>query len=91
VFLPEFHQTRGGAIVSPLLALGWLTAGTSRIKLGTMVLATSLHNPVRLAEDVLMLDHATGGRVILGPGTAHVPVDFELYGRPRGQAGAITD
>jgi alkanesulfonate monooxygenase SsuD/methylene tetrahydromethanopterin reductase-like flavin-dependent oxidoreductase (luciferase family) len=91
VFLPEFHQARGCAIVSPLLMLGWLTAGTTRIKLGTLVLATPLHDPVRLAEDVLMLDHATRGRVILGLGTAHVPVDFELYGRPRAQRGAITD
>ena len=91
VFLPEFHQARGGAIVSPLLMLGWLTAGTTRIKLGTLVLATPLHDPVRLAEDVLMLDHATRGRVILGLGTAHVPVDFELYGRPRAKRGAITD
>ncbi len=91
VFLPEFHQAHGGAIVSPLLTLGWLTAGTTRIKLGTMVLATPLHDPVRLAEDVLMLDHATRGRVVLGLGTAHVPVDFELYGRPRARRGAITD
>jgi alkanesulfonate monooxygenase SsuD/methylene tetrahydromethanopterin reductase-like flavin-dependent oxidoreductase (luciferase family) len=91
VFFPEFHQAHGGAVVSPLLVLGWLTAGTTRIKLGTMVLATPLHDPVRLAEDVLMLDHATRGRVILGLGTAHVPVDFELYGRPRARRGAITD
>lgn len=91
VFLPEFHQAHGGAIVSPLLTLGRLTAGTTRIKLGTMVLATPMHDPVRLAEDVLMLDHATRGRVILGVGTGHVPVDFELYGRPRARRYAITD
>lgn len=91
VFLPEFHQSRGGAIVSPLLTLAWLTAGTERIKLGTLVLAGPLHDPVRLAEDVLMLDYATRGRVILGLGTAHVPADFALYGRHREHRGAITD
>ncbi len=91
VFLPEFHQAHGGATVSPLLALAWLSAGTTRIKLGTMVLASPLHDPIRLAEDVLMLDHATRGRVILGLGIAHVPADFALFGRPRTKRGAITD
>jgi alkanesulfonate monooxygenase SsuD/methylene tetrahydromethanopterin reductase-like flavin-dependent oxidoreductase (luciferase family) len=91
VFLPEFHQAHNGAVISPLLILAWLIAGTTRIKVGTLVLATPLHDPVRLAEDALMLDHATRGRLILGLGTAHVPVDFELYGRDRAQRGAITD
>ena len=57
------------------------------IKLGTLVLAGPLHDPARLAEDVLMLDWATRGRVILGLGTAHMPPDFELYGRPREHRG----
>ena len=38
-----------------------------------------------------MLDWATRGRVILGLGTAHMPPDFELYGRPREHRGAILD
>ena len=38
-----------------------------------------------------MLDWATKGRVILGLGTAHMPPDFELYGRPREHRGAILD
>lgn len=83
VFLTEFHQARGGALVSPLLVLAWLGANTTRIKLGTLVLAGPLHDPVRLAEDVLMLDWATRRRVILGLGTAHMRPDFALYGRPR--------
>jgi alkanesulfonate monooxygenase SsuD/methylene tetrahydromethanopterin reductase-like flavin-dependent oxidoreductase (luciferase family) len=91
VFLTEFHQARGGALVSPFLVLAWLGARTTRIRLGTLVLAGPLHDPVRLAEDILMLDWATRGRVILGIGTAHMPPDFELYGRPREQRQLILD
>ncbi|HET6507015.1 MAG TPA: LLM class flavin-dependent oxidoreductase [Baekduia sp.] len=91
VFLPEFHQAHGGALVSPLLLLAWLGARTSRIRLGTLVLSGPLHDPVRLAEDAAMLDQATGGRVILGLGVAHVEPDFKLYGVERRHRGAILD
>lgn len=91
VFFPEFHQAHGGAIVSPFLVLAWLGARTTRIKLGTLVAAGPLHDPARLAEDVLMLDHATRGRVILGLGSAHMPPDFALYGRPREQRQKLFD
>lgn len=90
-FLPEFHQAHGGAIVSPLLVAGWLAARTERIKLGTLVLAGPLHDPVRLAEDALMLDWASRGRVILGLGSAFMPPDFRLYGRPRPDRQLIFD
>lgn len=89
VFLPEFHQARGGALVSPLLVLARLAAGTTTIKLGTLVAAAPLYDPVRLAEDALMLSHLTGGRVILGLGSAHV--DFELFGRDRARRQALFD
>jgi alkanesulfonate monooxygenase SsuD/methylene tetrahydromethanopterin reductase-like flavin-dependent oxidoreductase (luciferase family) len=90
-FFPEFHQAHGGAIVSPMLVGAWLAARTSRIRVGALVLAGPLHDPVRLAEDIVMLDWATGGRVILGLGSAHLPADFELYGRPRGRRQMILD
>lgn len=91
VFLTEFHQAHGGALVSPLLVLAYLGARTSRIRLGTLVLAAPLHDPVRLAEDALMLDWATRGRLILGLGSAHMPPDFELYGRERARRQEIFD
>ena len=87
VYLPEFHQARGGALVSPLVLLGWLGARTTTIKLGTLVAAAPLYDPVRLAEDALMLDHATGGRLILGLGSAARRLRA-LRPRPRAPAGA---
>ena len=40
VFLTEFHQARGGALVSPLLLGAGLLQGTSRLRFGSAVLAT---------------------------------------------------
>lgn len=83
VFLPEFHQARGGALVSPLLLCAGLVQGTSRIRVGTAVLASPLHHPVRLAEDTIMLDWITRGRFVLGIGIGHQVPDFRVFGVPR--------
>jgi alkanesulfonate monooxygenase SsuD/methylene tetrahydromethanopterin reductase-like flavin-dependent oxidoreductase (luciferase family) len=89
VFLPEFHQARGGALISPLLLGAGLIQGTQRIRFGTAVLAAPLHHPVRVAEDLLMLDWISAGRAILGLGIGHLPQDFAAFGVPHGQRGAV--
>jgi alkanesulfonate monooxygenase SsuD/methylene tetrahydromethanopterin reductase-like flavin-dependent oxidoreductase (luciferase family) len=91
VFLPEFHQARGGALVSPLLVGAALLQGTSRIRFAPAVLATPLHHPVRLAEDTIMLDWITRGRVFLGLGAAHQVPDFRAYGVAREHRTEIFD
>lgn len=91
VLLTEFHQARGGALVSPLLLGAGLLQGTRTIRFGTAVMATPLHHPVRLAEDVVMLDHISRGRVILGLGIGHQPPDFDLFGVDRSERVSRTE
>jgi alkanesulfonate monooxygenase SsuD/methylene tetrahydromethanopterin reductase-like flavin-dependent oxidoreductase (luciferase family) len=91
VFLPEFHQARGGALVSPLLLGAALLQGTSTIRFAPAVLAAPLHHPVRLAEDTIMLDWISRGRVFLGLGAAHQAPDFEAYGVAREHRTEIFD
>jgi alkanesulfonate monooxygenase SsuD/methylene tetrahydromethanopterin reductase-like flavin-dependent oxidoreductase (luciferase family) len=91
VFLPEFHQARGGGVVSPLLVLAALATRTRRIRLGTAVLAGPLHHPVRLAEDAIMLDHLSGGRLVLGLGIGHQRPDFAAYGADHARRAAALD
>lgn len=83
VLLPEFHQSRGGALVSPLLLAAGLLQGTTTIGFAPAVLAAPLHHPMRLAEDVVMLDHITRGRIALGLGIGHQHPDFAAYGIDR--------
>jgi alkanesulfonate monooxygenase SsuD/methylene tetrahydromethanopterin reductase-like flavin-dependent oxidoreductase (luciferase family) len=78
-FLPEFHQTRAGGIVSPLLTGVALAEGTRRIRVGQAVAPAPLHHPVRLVEDVVMAGWLTRGRALLGVGVGHLPADFALF------------
>lgn len=89
VFLPEFHQARGGALVSPMVLGAALLQATSTIRFGQCVLALPLHHPVRLAEDLLMLDWTSRGRVMAGVGVGHQAPDFAAYGVPRDRRGEI--
>ena len=91
VFLPEFHQAHGGAFVSPMLLGAGLLQGTKKIKFGPAVLATPLHHPVKLAEDAIMLDWITRGRLILGLGIGHQVPDFEAFGVNRDARAQITE
>ncbi len=79
VFLPEFHQSRGGALVSPMLLGAAILQATERIRFAPAVLALPLHHPVRLAEDLLMLDWIGRGRAFLGVGVGHQVPDFDAY------------
>ena len=50
--------------------LTYMAGRTRKVKLGSMVMVLPWHDPVRLAEEVSVLDHLSGGRVILGIGRA---------------------
>jgi alkanesulfonate monooxygenase SsuD/methylene tetrahydromethanopterin reductase-like flavin-dependent oxidoreductase (luciferase family) len=89
VFLPEFHQSRGGALVSPMLLGAALLQATERIRFSAAVLALPLHHPVRLAEDLLMLDWISGGRAFLGVGIGHQVPDFTAYDVDRDSRGEL--
>ena len=68
-----------------LILLAGLAARTSRIKLGTSIVLGALYDPVHLAEMSAMVDHNSGGRLILGLGLGYQPQDFEHFGIPFGQ------
>jgi alkanesulfonate monooxygenase SsuD/methylene tetrahydromethanopterin reductase-like flavin-dependent oxidoreductase (luciferase family) len=91
VFLTEFHQARGGALVSPYLLGAALLQATSKIRYGSAVLAGPLHHPVRLAEDLIMLDWISRGRAVLGIGIGHQPPDFRMFGVDRDARGPIIE
>jgi len=66
---------------SPLLLLAGVARQTSVLNLGTNVLLTPLYHPVRLAEDVAVLDQISNGRVkVLCCGSASVTGEFQTLG-----------
>jgi alkanesulfonate monooxygenase SsuD/methylene tetrahydromethanopterin reductase-like flavin-dependent oxidoreductase (luciferase family) len=76
----EHHGTPLGLAPSPNLFLAAAAARTRRIRLGSMVNILPLYDPVRLAEEVCMLDHLTKGRLELGVGRGGSPGELGNYG-----------
>jgi alkanesulfonate monooxygenase SsuD/methylene tetrahydromethanopterin reductase-like flavin-dependent oxidoreductase (luciferase family) len=66
--------------------LTYMAARTSRVKLGSMVMVLPWHDPVRLAEEVSVLDNLSGGRVILGIGRGLGRVEFRGFRAPMGES-----
>lgn len=63
----------------PLIQLAAAAMVTSRIRLGTMVLATPLRVPWHLASESLALDHLSNGRLILGLGTGATWMGWQSF------------
>ena len=65
--------------------LGYLAARTSRVAIGQDVMLLPFTNPVRLAEDLVVLDNLSNGRMMVGAGMGYVPSEFAAMGIPRGE------
>ncbi len=78
--LAEHHSTPLGMAPSPNVFLAALAQRTRRLRLGPMVYALPLHQPLRLIEEICMLDHLTRGRLDLAFGRGSSPIEIEYYG-----------
>ena len=88
VWLEEHHGVRDHYWPSPILALAGAATRTQRITLGTDVTVMPFYHPVRIAEDVAILDIMSGGRFILGTAIGYKPDEFALYEAPLEKRGA---
>jgi alkanesulfonate monooxygenase SsuD/methylene tetrahydromethanopterin reductase-like flavin-dependent oxidoreductase (luciferase family) len=82
VWLAEHHFTTYS--VCPSVHLMALEAAhrTSNLRIGTAVSLAALYHPLRLAEEVAMVDVLTGGRVNWGAGRGFEPAEFAAFGVP---------
>jgi alkanesulfonate monooxygenase SsuD/methylene tetrahydromethanopterin reductase-like flavin-dependent oxidoreductase (luciferase family) len=78
--LTEHHGTPLNLVPSPHLFLAAASQRTTRIRLGTLVTLLPLYNPMRLIEEVGMLDMLTGGRLELGMGRGVSAPEITTYG-----------
>jgi alkanesulfonate monooxygenase SsuD/methylene tetrahydromethanopterin reductase-like flavin-dependent oxidoreductase (luciferase family) len=89
--VPEHHGGPSAALTDPMLTVTWLLARTRRIRVGTGVLILPLHSIPRLAEQAAVLQHASGGRLILGIGVGYQPQDFATFGVDLGARSRLMD
>jgi len=88
VWLEEHHSVANHYWPSPLTALAGLATRTSRVTLGTDIVVAPFYHPVRLAEEVALLDVMSGGRAVLGIAIGYKPDEFALYGAELEKRGA---
>jgi alkanesulfonate monooxygenase SsuD/methylene tetrahydromethanopterin reductase-like flavin-dependent oxidoreductase (luciferase family) len=82
VSISEHHASADGYIPSPLVLLASMSARTTKVQLWVSALIAPFYDPLRLAEDLLVLDHISRGRVGLVVAGGYVPEEFELHGVP---------
>ena len=88
VYVTEHHFYDDGYLPSPMVMTAAIASRTSRISIGTNVLQLPLHNPVRLAEESLVIDAISGGRLRLGVGAGYYLQEFAGLGQSLKQRGS---
>jgi probable F420-dependent oxidoreductase len=80
VWMEEHHSVTDHYWPSPLTVLAGFATRTSTVMLGTDILVAAFYHPVRLAEDIALLDVMSQGRITLGIAIGYKPDEFALYG-----------
>jgi len=76
----EHHATPLGLAASPSVYLSAVAQRTQTLRFGPLVYTLPLHHPLRLAEEICMLDQMSRGRFELGVGRGISPIETAYYG-----------
>lgn len=87
----EHHLSLLDATPSPSLFLAALAPQTERIQLGSLVHIITGYHPVRLAEEMIMLDHLLGGRLQIGVGKGVSPPEHRILDLETSEIGDVFD
>jgi alkanesulfonate monooxygenase SsuD/methylene tetrahydromethanopterin reductase-like flavin-dependent oxidoreductase (luciferase family) len=87
--LTEHHATPLSYTPSPTVYLAAAARETSRIRLGALLFLLPLYNPLRLIEELCMVDHLSKGRLDIGVGRGISPHEFEALGVTFDNADAV--
>ncbi|GFG95912.1 LLM class flavin-dependent oxidoreductase [Mycobacterium timonense] len=80
VWLGEHHSAGSEIISSPEIFIAAAAERAKRIRFGTGVISLSYHNPLWVADRLMLLDHLTHGRIIGGVGPGSLPSDSSMIG-----------
>jgi alkanesulfonate monooxygenase SsuD/methylene tetrahydromethanopterin reductase-like flavin-dependent oxidoreductase (luciferase family) len=79
-WIAEHHFAEDGYAAAVIPICSAVLGATSRLVAGTSIAIASFYHPIRLAEDAIALDLLSGGRFVLGLGTAYRPEEFAGMG-----------
>ncbi len=78
-------------LLDPAVALAFIAAHTSTVRLGTGIIILPQRNPVVLAKELASLDVVSGGRLVFGIGAGYLKPEFDALGIPFDDRGPRTD
>ena len=87
--IAEHHSTPLGMAASPSVFLAAVAQRTKRLRFGPLVYALPLYHPLRMIEEICMLDQMSGGRLEIGFGRGSVPAELIYYGQKPEEAQAV--
>ncbi len=76
----EHHATPLGVAPSPGVWLAAVAQRTTRLRMGALVYLLPLYHPIKLLEEICMLDQLSKGRLMLGVGRGISPIELRYYG-----------
>jgi alkanesulfonate monooxygenase SsuD/methylene tetrahydromethanopterin reductase-like flavin-dependent oxidoreductase (luciferase family) len=91
VGLSEHHDTRDGFLSAPLSLAGMMCALTQRVRVSVSALLVPLHDPLRLAEDIALIDQVAPGRFSATCGLGYRQQEYDRFGVNWARRGAIFD
>ena len=89
VWFAEHHFSNYSLCPSPLVMAAHCAGLTKRIRLGTAVLVLPLYNPMRMVQEIGLLDVVSGGRAVIGIGSGYQRYEFERFGLQLEDRGAM--
>ena len=91
VVTSEHHGAEDGYISAPLILAAAVAGRTRNVGINISALLVPLHDPVRLAEQLAVLDHVSGGRVSFVAGLGYRYEEFEMAGIDRSKRAPILE
>src|SRR5262245_46012056 len=91
VYIAEHHGADDGYCPSPIVLGSAIAGATSHVVIHLSALLPVMHNPIRLAEDLAVLDLVSGGRTALTLGLGYRPHEYAMFGVRKSQRVAVFD
>src|SRR4051812_4841992 len=85
--LSEHHASDDGYLPSPIVLAAAIAARTTTLPISVAALLVPLHDPIRLAEDMAVVDVMTRGRVSYVAGLGYRPEEYAMFGQSLGARG----
>ncbi len=87
----EHHGADDGYLASPIPMATAIAARTQRLRISIAALLVPMYDPVKLAEDLVIADHISRGRIVTTAGIGYRQEEFAMFDIPFAERGKIFD